>query len=119
MSVDKDGLRAQFSSRAQRQGRVDAELARFVGCRRDHPALISLTPDYYRFAFQIWIEELFHGDKEGVHVDVEDGTGESGLISGRHAMRILAAPTLRTDERQHATLAEQWPNGKTSAAQLP
>jgi hypothetical protein len=37
---------------------------------------------------------------------VEDGTGESGLVSGRHAMRILSAATLRSDECQHAALAE-------------
>jgi len=38
------------------------------------------------------IEEFFNGDEEGVHIDVEDGAGEGGLLGGgEHLQRIVAA----------------------------
>src|ERR1700732_1647227 len=101
MSVDEDGLRAHFSRGAQGHGRADAELPRFVGCRRDHAALAALASDDYGLAFQTSVEKFFHGNEEGVHIDVEDGAGESGLVSGRHAMRILAAVGLAWTRSQH------------------
>jgi hypothetical protein len=52
---------------------VDAELARGIGCGRDDAALISLSTDDDGFALERWIEELFDGDEEGVHVDVKVG----------------------------------------------
>jgi hypothetical protein len=38
--------------------------------------------------------EFLHGDEEGVHVDVEDGTRERGLLASSHPTRILAAAVL-------------------------
>ncbi len=73
MAVDEDGLRAEAGGGAQRHGGVDAEFARGVGSGRDHAALVGLSADYHGFAFERRIEELFDGDEEGVHVDVEVG----------------------------------------------
>ena len=72
MPVDEDGLRAEFGRGAQRHGRMHAELARRVGSRRYHPALVATPADHDRLAFECWIEQLFHGHEEGVHVDMEE-----------------------------------------------
>src|SRR3989442_246407 len=42
-------------------------------CGRDHSALVALASDYYGLPFQRRIVKLFHGNEEGIHVDVEDG----------------------------------------------
>ena len=73
VAVDENGLRAKLVRRAQRQGRVDAELARRVGCRRDHAALVGPAAHHHRLALERRIEQFFHGDKEGVHIQVEVG----------------------------------------------
>src|SRR5258706_7523249 len=39
---------------------------------------MALASNYNRLTFQGWIEEFFHRDEEGVHVNVEDGPGGSG-----------------------------------------
>ena len=70
---------------AQRHGGVDAELARFVRGGRNHAALVALSANDHRFAFQRGIEEFFHGDEEGVHIDVEDGAEKRGIGDGGHA----------------------------------
>ena len=76
---------------AQRHGGMDSEFARFVGGRGDDAALVALPADDDRLAFQRRVEEFFHGDEEGVHVDVEDGAREGGLLGGSHGARIVAA----------------------------
>ena len=73
MSVDEDGLRAEPVGRAKRHGGMYAELARSIRRGRDHAALIGLSTDHHGLAFERRIEELFDGDEEGVHVDVEVG----------------------------------------------
>ena len=45
VAVDEDRLRAEFVGGPQGHGRVDAELARRVGCRRDHAALVGPPAD--------------------------------------------------------------------------
>ena len=49
------------------------ELAGCVGRCRYDAALVSLAADHHGFADERRVEELFHGDEEGVHVDVEVG----------------------------------------------
>ena len=80
MSVDEDGLRTEFVGSAQRHGGVDAELARRVGGGGDHAALMRLSADDDGLALERGIEELFDGDEEGVHVDVEVGP-HAGLLA--------------------------------------
>ena len=71
---------------------MHSEFAGFVGSGRHYSALMALASDNNRFPFQRGIEQLFHRDKKGVHVYVEDGAGESSNVGNRsHAMRILAA----------------------------
>ncbi len=91
MSVDEDGVRTKLGRRAQRHGGMDSELAGCIGGRGNHAALVALSADHDWLAFQRWIEEFFDGHEEGVHVDVEDGAGEAGLLRCSHAGRILAA----------------------------
>ena len=56
---------------------MHAELTGFVGCRGNHAALVALSADDHSFSLQFRIEQLFHGDEEGVHIDVEDRSLES------------------------------------------
>ena len=77
---------------AQRHRRMHAEFPGLIGRRGDDAALVALPANDDSFAFQRGIEELFHGDEEGVHIDVEDGAREGGL-GWAAAMRIVAAET--------------------------
>jgi len=85
VSVDEDGVRAHLGRGAQRHGGMHSEFSRFVGSRGDDSAFVALSTNDYGFAFQRRIVELFHGDEESVHVDVEDGAGDGGLGRGGHA----------------------------------
>ena len=80
---------------------MDSELARLVGCRGDYTALVALTSDDYGFAFQRRIIEFFDGDEEGVHIDVEDGAGESRQLGCDGHVRIVAAR--KAPERRSGT----------------
>ena len=73
MAVHKDRLWAEFGSSAQRHGRMYAEFPRFVRRRRNYSALVALTTDDNRLAFQRWIKQFLNRNEEGVHVDVEVG----------------------------------------------
>ncbi len=73
MAVHEDGVRAQTGGGAERHGGVHAELAGGVGGGRDNAALVGLPADDHGLAFERRVEELFDGDEEGVHVDVEVG----------------------------------------------
>ena len=90
MSVDEDGVRALLGCGAQRHGGMDSELAGFVGSGGDHSTLVALPANDNGFAFQRRIVEFLDRDEEGVHIDVEDGARERGLLGGSHAWRILA-----------------------------
>ena len=46
---------------------------------------VALSSDDYGLAFEGGVVEFLHGDEEGVHVDVEDGARESGLVGGSHS----------------------------------
>src|SRR6478609_3196744 len=56
---------------------MHSEFAGFVGCCGNHAALVPLSADHYGFSFQFRIEQLFHGDEEGVHINVKDSSLES------------------------------------------
>jgi len=83
---------------------MDSELARFVGGGGDYAALVALAADYDCLAFKRGVEEFFHGYEEGVHIDVEDGAGEGGLVGGSHAVRILAAALAMVRSAQSGAL---------------
>ena len=56
---------------------------------------MPLPADDDSLPFQRWIVQFFHGDEERIHVDVEDGAGESRDVGGRgHDGRILAAAVI-------------------------
>src|ERR1700676_4708292 len=68
-----------------------SEFSRGIGGGGDNSALVALAAYNDWLAFQRRIKKFFHGDKEGVHVDVEDGAGECGLVRSSHVGGILAA----------------------------
>ncbi len=63
---------------------MHSELAGLIGGGGNDAALIALPANYNCFAFQRGIEQFFHGHEEGVHIDVEDGAEERGLVGGSH-----------------------------------
>ncbi len=91
MSVDENCLGTHLGRGAQRHGGVHAKLPRRIGSGRNDAALVPLPAHDYWLAFQRGVVELFHGDEEGVHVDVEDGARKGGLLGGSHDGGILAA----------------------------
>src|ERR1051326_3687174 len=72
MAIDENGLRAELGRGAQRHGGVHAKLAGRVRCCGDHAALVALAAHHDGFSLERGVEELFHGDEKGVHIDVED-----------------------------------------------
>ena len=81
---------------------MHAKFACGVRCRRDNAAFVALPSHDYGLAFERRVEELFHGDEEGVHIDVENGAGEGGLVGSGHAEGILTAGMLDSGERMRA-----------------
>src|SRR5437867_12002609 len=75
MTVHEDRAGAKLGCGSQGHGGMHAKFARFIRCCRNYSALVALASDYYCLPFQRGIVELFHGDEEGVHVNVEDGFG--------------------------------------------
>ena len=57
---------------------MHSELARFVGGGGHHATFPPLSAYHDSLALQRRIEELFHRDEEGVHIDVEDDFRERG-----------------------------------------
>ena len=92
MSVDKDRMRTLLGRGSQRHGRMHAKLAGFIRRGRNDAALVALPANDDSFAFQRRIEEFFHRDEESVHIDVEDGARERGLLGGSHAARNFISP---------------------------
>src|ERR1700719_3626810 len=77
MAVDEDGMRAKCGRGTQGHGGVHAKFAGFVGRRRNYPSLIALSAHDHSLAFQFRREQFFHRHEESVHVDAENGGGES------------------------------------------
>src|SRR5579864_1287744 len=88
MAVNEDRLRAEFVGGAQRHGGMNPYLAGLVRSRRNHTAFVGASADDYSLAAQAGVEELFHRDEEGVHIDVEDSARGCG---SRLHTRILAS----------------------------
>jgi hypothetical protein len=53
---------------------MDAELARGVGGCGNDTAFVGPSADDDGLAFEGRVEELFHRDEEGIHIDVEVGS---------------------------------------------
>jgi hypothetical protein len=70
---------------------MHAKFACGVRCRRDNAAFVALPSHDYGLAFERRVEEFFHGDEEGVHIDVKDGAGESRQLRGDGHLRIVTA----------------------------
>ncbi len=87
MSIDEDGVGALLGGGAKRHCRVNTEFTSFVGGGGDDSTLAALSADDDCLSLQRWVVELFYGDEEGVHIDVKDGAGESGLVQRCHARR--------------------------------
>ena len=75
MAVHENSLRTKFGGGAQRHGGMHAECPRRVRGCGDNAAFVALASDHDGLAFQRWVEQLFDRDEEGVHVNVEDGSG--------------------------------------------
>ena len=73
VSVDEERLWAELGRSAQRHGRMHTKLPGRVGSGGNNTALVALSTYDDRLALEGWVVELFHGDEERVHIDVEDG----------------------------------------------
>ena len=81
VALDEDGVGAEEARRAERHGGVDAVFAGLVAGGGDDTALVALAANDDGLAFEGRVEELFDGDEEGVHVEVEDGLHGSTAVS--------------------------------------
>jgi hypothetical protein len=72
MAIHKNGMRTLLGRGPQGQGGVHAKLARLIRCRGDYATFIALPAYDNGFALELGIEQLFHGHKECIHIDVED-----------------------------------------------
>ena len=50
-----------------------------------------MASDDHGFAFERGIEEFFHRDEEGVHIDVKDGFAGSGIGGQQQILDDLSA----------------------------
>src|SRR2546426_3735832 len=97
-----------LGSRAQRHRRVHAELSRFIRRRRDYAALVTLATDHHSLALERGIEQFFHRDKEGVHVDVKDGfagrghKGTEGKLEGLYQRDSRGLSFLKNSRRRES-----------------
>src|SRR5207248_11794308 len=94
----KNGLRAEFVGGAQRHRGMHAEFAGLVRCRRDYAAFVGPSPNHDRLAAQSGIRKLFHRDKEGVHINMEDGLGAGGLHKSILAEKFTAVTQRRREK---------------------
>src|SRR5437867_13425438 len=75
MTVHEDRAGAKLGCGSQGHSGMHTKFTRFIRCSRDYSTPVALASDYYCLPFQRSIVELFHGDEEGIHVDVDDGFG--------------------------------------------
>src|ERR1700674_2698072 len=94
MALDEDGLWANFVRGSQRHGRVHAELARRIRCRRHHAALVRTASHHHRLAFERGIKQLLDRDEEGIHVEMEKRShGLRAIATRGRPARSLAIST--------------------------
>ena len=91
VSIHKNGVRTKLGRGSQRQRRMYSKPSRLVRSRRHYPALVTLSSDNDSLAFQRRIVQLLHRDEECIHIDVEDGSGESRQLGCDGHERIVAA----------------------------
>src|SRR4051795_7257240 len=87
MSFDKNGLGTKLCRGPQRHSRVHTKFPRRIRSSRNHSSLMLLSANYNRLAFKAGIKQFFHGDEEGIHINVED--------SASHRFSILMNVTMR------------------------
>ena len=95
VAIQINGVRTKPPSGAKRHGGMHAKLASFVASSRDDAALIRLPADDHRFAAQLRPLQQFHGDKERVHVDVQDRCDARQCLLVERAMNRAEASQFR------------------------
>ena len=85
--LEEYGLGAEASGGAQGHGGVDAVAPRLVAGGANHAALVRLAADNHRQAAQLGALEQLDGNKERVHIHVQDGSGKLCGVAGRGAFR--------------------------------
>ncbi len=101
VAVEEDGVGAEASCGAQWHGGVDAEFAGFIASGGDNAALVGAAADDHGLAAEVGAREEFDGDKECVHVHVEDGGLEGGfggvgsVVFGAEACQIWHESSVR------------------------
>src|SRR5438132_12316762 len=75
MTVHEDRAGAKLGCGSQGHSGMHTKFTRFIRCSRDYSTLVAMASDYYCLPFQRRNVKLFHREKEGIHVDVEDGFG--------------------------------------------
>src|SRR6516225_6537581 len=86
MAIEKNRVWAKASRGTKRHGGLDSVLARFITGGGDDAALIRPAAYHNRLAAQFGALEQFHGDEEGVHVDVENRGIKRNLARFRRIM---------------------------------
>ena len=67
--------------------------------RGNDAAPVGFSPHHHRFAFQFRLENLFHRDKERIHVSVHDCNGHSNIILA-HMFSIIPPLVIASETRQ-------------------
>jgi hypothetical protein len=67
---------------------MHAKLAGFIRCSGHHASLVPLASNHHGLTFECRIEQLFHRDKEGVHIDVKDDASGRCQLRGGHILKI-------------------------------
>ena len=83
-----DGLRAKLARRYRGHGRMDAELARFIGGRGYHAVLVGASPDDDGLAAPSGMVELLDGGEERIKVDQQD-CRPFPCLQGKHALMFV------------------------------
>src|SRR5512145_1718549 len=94
MPVEVNPVGTELPGSLERHGGMDAILARFIARRRNHPALALLSADDDRLALQRRVEQFFHADEEGVHIDVEHHSHGMNLAAIARGWPAIASRTV-------------------------
>ena len=72
LAAQENRVRAELLRRANRHGRMHAELARLIARRRHHAAAVRVGAHDDGLPLERRILKLLHRNEEGVHVDVQN-----------------------------------------------
>ena len=102
VAIEEDGMRTEAARGAEGHGGVNAVFARLVTGSGDDTALVGAAAYYNRFAAKVGSVEEFDGDKECVHIHVENGTVEErilglrgGVVLGAEAGKVRHRDSVR------------------------